>query len=168
MHSRVKRKPKKRSRRRRAKRSVKRSRRRSVKRSRRRSKRRSVKRSRRRSVRRSRRRSVKRSRRRSVRRSRRRRIKRSRRKSKMRFSSPSKKWIVYTLPGCGACDSAKSLLKSKGLPFTARSVGIEKYNKMCEAAKKKVGKGNYKYYPVIFTPHGKMVEGYSELKKRLK
>jgi len=78
------------------------------------------------------------------------------------FASDKKKWKVYTLKGCGACQKTKDLLKSKGVSY----VEIDGPSNV-DLWKNELKGREYNYYPKIFNPQGEFIGGYQELSSLL-
>lgn len=74
----------------------------------------------------------------------------------MSFMQNPPKIEVYTTPYCPYCDSAKNLLKARGLAFDEIDVSDPEKK---EALKKKTG---WRTVPQIFLD-GKLIGGYQEL-----
>lgn len=72
-------------------------------------------------------------------------------------------WVVITRDQCNFCDTAKAMLKNKGLNYV-------EYNVQSDSSKwilTLVKKAGYTTVPQIFTPKGEHVGGYTELKELL-
>lgn len=72
-------------------------------------------------------------------------------------------WVVISRDQCNFCDTAKALLKGKGLPYT-------EYNVQSPSSKwvlTLIKQAGHTTVPQIFKPDGSHLGGYTELKEFL-
>ena len=72
-------------------------------------------------------------------------------------------WVIITRNQCNFCDTAKALLRGKGLPFTTYNVQ-DPENKWVLTLIKQAG---HTTVPQVFGPDGSYIGGYTELKEHL-
>jgi glutaredoxin 3 len=71
------------------------------------------------------------------------------------------KVLIYTMNGCGYCDAAKALLKSKGLSYTEENISDDDDKKF-----ELIKKTNHRTLPQIFIDD-EFIGGYTDLKAYL-
>ena len=72
-------------------------------------------------------------------------------------------WVIISRNQCNFCDTAKTMLRHKGYPFT-------EYNVQSASSKwilTLIKQAGHTTVPQIFDPSGKYVGGYTELKEYL-
>lgn len=72
-------------------------------------------------------------------------------------------WVIITRNQCNFCDTAKALLRAKGYPFTAYNVQSPSSKWILTLIKQ----AGHTTVPQIFSPDGKHIGGYTELKEHL-